>query len=641
MSSLSISPQVSTHLIEQWSQVRDFSAQVCHLQAPMGTGSKHVLNHFQRQVAGECLTWHVRLRDNLYGWEILPVLTNGLWKTIRHSANMVTMVRKSLELDLGDERLNAILKTMSESLQHSHETENAQLKLPSDNPILGLILLARALMREIPLLIIIENVQYCHSYIPLVFLLASLQDAQKTRTMVVLHSTVLNDDSVSSFPIPAQVLLNTLKGTSVGLAPWNQEETVAFFEARDLKDVSTIDWLAWTEGRQELLAEMMVWQAEDPLAESAIASRQLVFAPTDDAEGTEQCLRVGALLGWRFSMAHVASILGLEIQTVSDLLSQQPHLIEIEDERVSFKYVLHQLRLMDDTMRQLPQVAASVADNIYATFGRTRPEMLHQAAKMYSRLERHAEAQEALTLFQDLDVDVLYLAMLEVMIRWGIQFDTVVMEPLWRRASRHQFTQNADVALAFQQRALEWAAENNAPRLAIELYRQGGRFYAKQVNILEAENQFQQGINVANQEGFTFLQVDTRIDMLEFYVQNTELRRASQQLLLLDGQELSEVQRIRLLGVHARVAQAENDYQKAARLFVEARKVAASVYKWGLATDLGLLAIEALLDTGAVDQVESMLELIQEEAQKHDRLPMFETLRQRYQLHKGDSSSDS
>ena len=63
MSSLSISPEVSTHLLEQWEKVREFSAQVCHVQAPIGSGSKHVLNHFQRQVAGECLTWHIRFRE--------------------------------------------------------------------------------------------------------------------------------------------------------------------------------------------------------------------------------------------------------------------------------------------------------------------------------------------------------------------------------------------------------------------------------------------------------------------------------------------------------------------------------------------------------------------------------------------------
>ena len=60
----------------------------------------------------------------------------------------------------------------------------------------------------------------------------------------------------------------------------------------------------------------------------------------------------------------------------------------------------------------------------------------------------------------DLDADVLYLAMLEVLIRWGIEFDTSVMEVLWVRAARHQFTQNPDVALAFQQRALKWAARS-------------------------------------------------------------------------------------------------------------------------------------------------------------------------------------
>ena len=132
-------------------------------------------------------------------------------------------------------------------------------RLPADNPILGLVLMARALMREIPLLIIVENVQFCHSYIPLVFLLATMQDAQKTRTMVVLHSTVLNDDTVASFPIPAQVLLSTLQGTSVGISPWTEEQAAIFCQEREIGDPPLQEWMAWSQGRQEMLAEMVAW----------------------------------------------------------------------------------------------------------------------------------------------------------------------------------------------------------------------------------------------------------------------------------------------------------------------------------------------------------------------------------------------
>ena len=631
MSSLSISPEVSTHLLEQWEKVRGFTAQVCHIQAPIGTGSKHVLNHFQRQVAGECLTWHIRFRENLYGWELLPVLANGLWKTIRHSTNMVAMVRKSLDLDLGDDRLNAILQSMSESLQQSHDNDNAQLRLPADNPILGLVLMARALMREVPLLIIVENVHLCHSHIPLVFLLAAMQDAQQTRTMVVLHSTVLNDDTVSSFPIPAQVLLSTLQGTSVGIAPWTIEEAALFCQEREIEDAPLDEWMAWSQGRQEMLAEMVVWSQQDPLSAKAIEDRQLVFSPTDSPEFTEQCLRVGALLGWRFSIEQVGTMLGEDASKILQTLQQQQHLVEIEDGKsnASFKYVLHQLRLMEDTIQQLPQIAGSVADNLYATFGRTRPELLIQSGKIYSRLQRNAEAQEALRLMADLDADVLYLAMLEVLIRWGIEFDASVMEHLWTRATRHQFTQNPDVALAFQQRALKWAADHSTPLLAVDLYRQGGRFLAKQDQLVEAERQFQNAIEVTQQEEMMFLQVDTRIDLVEFYVSNTEIRRASKQLVLLDGQTISEVQRIRLLGVHARLAQAEGAHQKAAALFVEARMVAGNVYKWGLATDLGLLAVEAMLDAGASEEGSQMLKVIQSECVSHDRMDPWSILNQR------------
>ena len=123
--------------------------------------------------------------------------------------------------------------------------------------------------------------------------------------------------------------------------------------------------MAWSQGRQEMLAEMVVWSQQDPLSEKAIAERQLVFAPTDSSEFTEQCLRVGSLLGWRFSIEQVATMLGVDAEKV-DCLRLQGHLVEIEedDNNASFTYVLHQLRLMEDTIQQLPQIAGSVADNL-------------------------------------------------------------------------------------------------------------------------------------------------------------------------------------------------------------------------------------------------------------------------------------
>ena len=102
---------------------------------------------------------------------------------------------------------------------------------------------------------------------------------------------------------------------------------------------------------------------------------------------------------------------------------------------------------------------------------------------------------------------------------------------------------------------------------------------------------------------------------------------------MLDGQDLSEVQRIRLLGVHARLAQAEDGHQKAAALFVEARTVAESVYKWGLATDLGLLAAEAMLDAGALEEGTQMVKALHKECESHDRMPSWSILNQR--IHSG------
>ena len=100
------------------------------------------------------------------------------------------------------------------------------------------------------------------------------------------------------------------------------------------------------------------------------------------------------------------------------------------------------------------------------------------------------------------------------------------------------------------------------------------------------------------------------------------------------------MQRVRLLGVHARLAQAEGAHQKAATLFVEARTVAGNVYKWGLATDLGLLAAEAMLDAGAMKEGTEMIKVLHSECESHDRMVPWSILNQRINSDDGKIESN-
>ena len=158
------------------------------------------------------------------------------------------------------------------------------------------------------------------------------------------------------------------------------------------------------------------------------------------------------------------------------------------------------------------------------------------------------------------------------------------------------------------------------------MYRESARFENREGKAIDAENKFQRALQIAQQESWGFLQVDVRIDMIEFYIAGNEIRRASEQLILLDGAELSEVQRIRLLGVHARIAQAEGEHTKAVQLFLEGRKIAGSVYKWGLATDLTLLAVESLLLAEQFEDAKNVLLQIQDEVEANDRTEPWQQL---------------
>ena len=93
---------------------------------------------------------------------------------------------------------------------------------------------------------------------------------------------------------------------------------------------------------------MVSWLSQDPTGAKAFQSRQLVFAPTDKPELTEQVLRIGATIGWRFPIAIVAMLLNIDPVEVQEVLASQSHLVQIEDDLASFKYVLHQLRLQQD-----------------------------------------------------------------------------------------------------------------------------------------------------------------------------------------------------------------------------------------------------------------------------------------------------
>ena len=51
-------------------------------------------------------------------------------------------------------------------------------------------------------------------------------------------------------------------------------------------------------------------------------------------------------------------MLGIDAEQVRTVLRTQPHLVEVDEDdndSVAFSYVLHQLRLMEDTIQQLPR----------------------------------------------------------------------------------------------------------------------------------------------------------------------------------------------------------------------------------------------------------------------------------------------
>ena len=568
----------------------------------------------------------------------MPSLANGLWKTLRHSKGVSKLIQEQLRNKLDNPRMQGLLDSMAESLARAVESNGEQIVLPKENPLMGLVLVARALMAEFPVLFIFENMHMCHSHQAYVFLQAVMKNSEKTRSMVIVQTEPINENSSMWMPETLLHVLRDNQFASIGLAPWTKEEVQVFLTARR----SPLDpdlMLLWTDGRQECVAEVLDWTTEDLHALEAYQSKSLRLADSADPEASDRLVRLGALFGWRFPIRHVADMLKLEFDVAVDLLQQQSHLVEVDGDFAMFRRVLHQIRLFEDTIRTLPQAAGTAADNIYAFIGRSQPEYLSTAAKIYGKLERFTEAYECIRLLWDLDDDVLWLAMLEILIRWDIELPPYLMAPVWIRSSRYQFQNNEAQASTFQQRCLRWSMERDVYEVAVDVLRQGGRFFQRQGRFTEAEKQFLQSLEVVTAQQDQIRNADIRIDLLELYVSCKENRRAAEQLLLLEKLKLTKVQRIRLLGVHARLSQSEGNHAKAALLFLESRKLAAQAFKWGIATDSTLLAIEALLDDNNTAEARRLLDFIGSEVKQHDRFEQWENLNLRCRTEEEDSPS--
>jgi tetratricopeptide (TPR) repeat protein len=344
-----------------WNRAKDGQTQVVRLQAPFGGGRRALSAELLRLVGetdDDAIVWRIACSDQENGVQWLVRMYGTLIATLTRD----TMRRGKVEMVLNAQlpsqpaRVQAWYQQFISSMKDAKadkETGQIQLRMPQDNPLVGLVEVVAAIGRKIPILLEIQNPYLTHSLALGMFCEALLDEASSTgsRILQILFDEPASDNTKSSYPMSLLDFYERSKEriTVQTLAPWGPAEVESYLASKDKQaDAARLGELA--KGRPGFVAELVEILEEQgrlssdlggvtlaDLVPSKVDVDELDIPEKPPKEGdrthatTDDVGRVtyfAALLGAAFPSNLVADMGGYDRDSVDDLLDAMPDLFE-------------------------------------------------------------------------------------------------------------------------------------------------------------------------------------------------------------------------------------------------------------------------------------------------------------------------
>ena len=247
------------------------------------------------------LQWLIRMYGSLIGTLSENVLRRG-------RAEMVLNSQLPNQPQRVQNWYQEFISTLKES-KTDKESGQIQLRLPKDNPLLGLVEIANGLARRIPIILEIQNPNLVYSVALAQFVEAMLVESASddTQLMVVLFDEPESERTQSLFPVPLLDMYGRRDDELLvhAVAPWGAEETQAYLNSAGITG-NAADLARLGSGRPGFIAELTDILATDgaitadltntPLNELIpmnIDESELELPETPAGEGTEACRSTG------------------------------------------------------------------------------------------------------------------------------------------------------------------------------------------------------------------------------------------------------------------------------------------------------------------------------------------------------------
>ena len=541
-----------------------------------------------------------------------------------------------------------------------NETGAVQLKLPQDNPLIGLVEVIAAVARKVPMILELQNPQVVYSVALAQFVEALANEAAHgpTKLLVVLHDEAKSEVNDALWPMPLLDLYERHPElfTVQTIAPWGPVEVAEYLKSRDVTgNAARLAEIAG--GRPGYMAELVDiledrGELDTDLAEVSFGflvpldvdegELEVPSAPPKEGERKHagkgdigQVAYLAALLGQAFPSGLVADMGGFDRDSVDDLIDAAEDLFEEVQFAEDLGTWIYKFRRGSWREGILEQNATDEGQELARRVGLFMEQYLVprgygfivKTARVYAEhgAAQRARMMRALALSNDAP-DV-----------WGLAYDllTYFDEIDWPEAMRRTIymnlldrlaaTGNVQTAESVFGTVQAFAEEKEDDELEAWLLYTGSRLDSRRQDYYRARDRANQAI-----EKYTALDNRLRVADVENHLAGVELQDGNfdealahvQKALEAGKQEGPDGQAVVPPAVFAHaehikglVARRRNHLPQAAEHFARANEVAGQAGLGPLALDAGLAYGEALLAQRELTKARDVLRRVLQIAQ--------------------------
>lgn len=341
-------------LNQHWEAVKAGQSRVLRLQAPFGGGRRALVGQFLNQVSGgtdDAIVWRAICLDHENGIQWLVRMYGALIASLTNDPLRRGKMEMVLNAQLPSQPkrvqgwFQAFISAMKEA-KPDREKGSIQLKLPQDNPLIGLVEVVAALSRKVPVVLELQNPHVVYSLALAQLVEGLMTEAREKggKIFIVMHDEASNEENQSLWPMPLVDLYQRRGGDMVehAIAPWGESETARYLTSKGASTQNAARIAEIAGGRPGFIAELVEileerGELEGDLSATTFGSLvpltvdedelDLPEAPAKEGErqhagpgDVDRVVFLAALLGQAFPSGLVADMGGFDRDSIDDLV---------------------------------------------------------------------------------------------------------------------------------------------------------------------------------------------------------------------------------------------------------------------------------------------------------------------------------